>query len=132
MNDLIEVLDVLPEPAGPRILVRVDTNLAVQNQLEEGWKCEKGEVRTRAGLIVAKADNGERLRNASDNGIVIKVSPTAYSDMESEWCSPGDRVFFRPYEGCAISGEKFGEDGVTYICINAESVWMVIRKELIN
>ena len=113
-ENIKEMVDQLPEPAGYRILVLPFTP----------------KEKTKGGIIIAQ-ESLEKLRIATNCGYVIKVGPLAYHDKEKfptgPWCKKGQWVIFARYAGSRLpieGGEVrlLNDDEVLGTIENPESV----------
>jgi co-chaperonin GroES (HSP10) len=85
MNE--EVLKMLPEPKGYRLLIAIPKK-------DETFKDSK--------IIIAESER-KKEEIASIVGLVVKVGPEAYQDPEKfpngPWCQEGDFIMMRSYSG---------------------------------
>lgn len=93
---LEELLDILPEPVGPKILIVTPT-------IEEKT----------TGGIIKPVSAVHREEVASTVGMVVKIGPDAFKDEKrfpsGPWCKVGDFVITRAYSGTrgAVKGKEF-------------------------
>jgi len=76
------------------------------------------EEKTASGIILATVSQREREEMANTTGEVIEVGPEAFTDRETVWCKPGDRVIFAKYAGLLY----VGKDDVKYRVINDDNI----------
>ena len=99
----------LPEPVGYRILIAIP---------------EK-EQKTDGGVLLPE-DTRKREEAASMVGMVLKMGPDAYTDVErfpsGPWCKEGDFILMRSYSGTRI--ESHGQE---FRVINDDSVEAVVE-----
>ncbi len=93
---LEEMLDLLPDPVGPKILIVTPT-------IEEKT----------AGGIIKPTSAVHREEVASTVGMVVKIGRDAFKDEKrfpsGPWCKVGDFVITRAYSGTrgAVKGKEF-------------------------
>ena len=99
----------LPEPVGFRILIAIP---------------EK-EEKTEGGVLLPE-DTRKREEAASMVGMVLKMGPDAYKDVErfpsGHWCKEGDFILMRSY-----SGTRINVHGQEFRVINDDSVEAVVE-----
>ena len=99
----------LPEPVGFRILIAIP---------------EK-EEKTEGGVLLPE-DTRKREVAASMVGMVLKMGPDAYKDVErfpsGPWCKEGDFILMRSY-----SGTRINVHGQEFRVINDDSVEAVVE-----
>ena len=99
----------LPEPVGFRILIAIP---------------EK-EEKTEGGVLLPE-DTRKREEAASMVGMVLKMGPDAYKDVErfpsGPWCKEGDFMLMRSY-----SGTRINVHGQEFRVINDDSVEAVVE-----
>ena len=99
----------LPEPVGFRILIAIP---------------EK-EEKTEGGVLLPE-DTRKREEAASLVGMVLKMGPDAYKDVErfpsGPWCKEGDFILMRSYSGTLINVH-----GQEFRVINDDSVEAVVE-----
>ena len=99
----------LPEPVGFRILIAIP---------------EK-EEKTEGGVLLPE-DTRKREEAASMVGMVLKMGPDAYKDVErfpsGPWCKEGDFILMRSY-----SGTRINVHGQEFRVINDDSVEAVVE-----
>ena len=86
--DNITNVDQLPTPSGWRLLVLPFTP----------------KDKTKGGIIIAQ-ETLEKLRIATNSGIVLKKGPLCYSEKKftsGPWCKKGDWVIFARYAGSRL------------------------------
>ncbi len=118
-------------PCGYRILVRVDDE-TLTNELDPGHKIVGEDVQTASGLFVRKLPK-ELEKKGACSGVVVSLGHTAFTGGDGKkfakpWCSAGDTVYFKRYDGCNISGNLFEEPDVEYMIINDTDIWATIPK----
>jgi chaperonin GroES len=103
------VIDKLPQPSGYKLLVAIP----------------KIEDKTAGGVILPDAHKDAE-HTASIIGLVLKVGPDAYQDLNKfpngPWCKEEDYVIFRSY-----SGTRFKIEGTEFRLINDDSVEAVVE-----
>ena len=85
MNE--EVLKILPEPKGYRLLIAIP---------------RKDETFRDTKILIAESERRKE-EIASIVGLVVKVGPEAYQDLEKfpngPWCQEGDFILMRSFSG---------------------------------
>jgi|ERR1019366_198165 co-chaperonin GroES (HSP10) len=117
-----------PTPCGYRVLIKID-DTTIQEELEPGYKIVGNEVQTASGMHVRYLPKTSEKKGAC-SGTVVSLGHTAFEKFEKPWYRPGDRVFFKRYDGCNIPGDQFGEPDVEYMVINDTDIWASITKEV--
>ena len=91
MNE--EVLNMLPEPKGYRLLIAIPKK-------DETFKDTK--------ILIAESER-KKEEIASIVGLVVKVGPEAYQDPDKfptgPWCKEGDFIIMRSYSGTRFKVE---------------------------
>jgi|TARA_S200002703_G_scaffold42819_2_gene37227 chaperonin GroES len=99
----------LPEPVGYRLLIAIP---------------EK-EEKTDGGILLPE-DMRKREEAASMVGMVLKIGPDAYKDVErfpnGPWCKEGDFILMRSY-----SGTRIDVHGQEFRIVNDDSVEAVVE-----
>lgn len=84
------------------------------------------EEKTESGIIVGLGKQYELEKNATQEGEVVGIGPTAWSDPGlggKPWCKMGDIVMFARH-----AGKKVREDEEEYFIINDEDVQCIMRE----
>lgn len=87
----------LYQPMEARVLVKVD----------------EVEQKTESGIIVKTGESFKRDEMAHDVGTIVALGPVAFSHMDDDALTIGDRVMFNSY-----AGNKKVVDGIVYRYIN--------------
>lgn len=95
-------------PCGHRVVVK---------PLEIGEYDKQIASARKLGLIIQ-----EDIRTTVDQGIVVKVGPSAFSD-EEPWCKEGDKICFAKYSGKGVE-----MDGVDYLVLNDDDILCVLEE----
>ncbi len=114
----------LMKPCGYRVLVKVDV-AAFAGTLKPGEYVKDGTIYSESGFALEKVKVEQELKGAT-TGTVVSLGHTAYKEFKSPWCQEGDKVFFKRYEGCNVSGSMFGEPDTEYMLINDTDIWAVV------
>ncbi len=114
-------------PCGYRVLVKVDA-VTLTGTLRPGEYVKNGTVYSESGFALEKIKVEQELKGAT-TGTVVSLGHTAYKEFNAPWCQAGDKVFFKRYEGCNVSGTIFGEEDTEYMLINDTDIWAVVSEE---
>jgi chaperonin GroES len=97
-------------PVGERILIQ-------PMELEE---------KTASGIVISTNAGREREEMSNTTGVVVELSPEAYSDRAEPWCKAGDTIIFAKFAGLLYKGK----DGKKYRVIRDEDVTGVLDEDV--
>lgn len=89
-------------------------------------KPEVFDNRTESGIIMATGNEQKRMELAQITGRVVEVGPEAWSDKDTRWAEPGERVIFAKYSGLLYTGA----DAAEYRLVNDIDIVAVISDQV--
>lgn len=99
------------EPAGHKILI----------------KPKPVENRTKSGIYLALET--ERYQEATTEGTVLAIGPTAYKKVDdgTPWCKVGDKVSYGKYAGARITIKQEDESEEEFVVIHDVDVVAILK-----